>query len=125
MPMPSAAFSATSCSVLSSWLAMRDVAAGDALEQSAAIGNAHPFALRLQFADALLDIGVVQPAATAQRTVEVEIGVLPYARAVIHQADNPHQHMISDSVEQRQHVQRGNLAAQVQEVLGLQQILHR
>ena len=29
--------------------------------------------------------------------------------------------MIGDSVEQRQHVQRGNLAAQVQEVLGLQQ----
>ena len=64
-------------------------------------------------------------AATTQRTVEVEIGVLSDARAVIHQADHPHQRMIGDGVEQRQHVQRGNLAAQVQEVLGLQQIRHR
>ena len=84
--------------------------------------NAHPFALRLQFADAPIDIGVVQPAAAAQRAVEVEIGVLADAGAVIHQADHAHQRMIGDGVEQRQHVQRGNLAAQMQEVLGLQQI---
>ena len=30
--------------------------------------------------------------------------------------------MFGDGVEQRQHVQRGNLAAKMQEVLGLQQV---
>ena len=122
MPMPSAAFSAISCLGPVVVAGQRDVAAGDAVEQRAAVRNARPLALRLQFEDAAFDGVVVQSAATPQCAIEVEIGVLADARAVVHQADHAHQRVVGDSVEQRQHVQRRHLAAQVQEVLGLQQV---
>ena len=122
MPIPSAAFSAISSSVLSSWLAMAMFRPDDASEQRTAVRNARLFALRLQLEDAAIDIRIVHPAAASQRTIEVEIGVLADAGAVIHQADHADQSVVRDAVEQRQHVERRHLAAQVQEVLGLQQI---
>ena len=122
MSMPSAAFSAIFCLGPVVVARQRDVAAGDAVEQRAAMRNARPLALRLQFEDAAFDGVVVQSAATAQCAIELEIGVLADAGAVIHQADHAHQRVIGDIVEQRQHVQRRHLAAQVQEVFGLQQV---
>ena len=119
--MPSAAFSATSSSVLSSWLASAMARPSDTFEQRAAVRNASRFALCLQFLDALFDVAVVQAASAAQRAIKIDVGILSDAWAVIHQADDAHQRMVGNRVEQRQHVERRHFAAQVQEVLCLQQ----
>ena len=122
MRMPSAAFSAISSTVRSSWLASARVRRRDALQQGAPVGAAQPFALSLQLADAAFDVGIVEPAAAPHGAVEIKVGVLPDAGAVVHQADHAHARMVGDRIEQFQHVVRRHLAAQVQEVLSLQQI---
>ncbi len=99
----------------------RDGAAGNAVQQGAPVRLAQPRPLVLQLQDAAFDIGVVQPAAAAQRAIEVEVGVLADTRAVVHQADHAHARMIRHRIEQVQHVGGRHFAAQMQVVVALHQ----
>ena len=65
--------------------------------------------------------GLVQAALAAQLAVEIHVGVLADAGAVVHQADHADQRMIRHRIEQVQHVGRRDFAAQMQEVVRLQQ----
>ena len=81
------------------------------------VGGANP--LLLEFLDAALDRRLVQTATPTQGSVEIDVGVLHDAGAVIHQADHAHTRMVSHGVEQRQHVRGRHLTSQVQKVVGL------
>jgi hypothetical protein len=122
MPIPSAAFLGDFLLGPVVVTGDGDIAARYAIEQSTAVRDACPLTLRLQFKDAAFDVLVVQPAAASQRSVKLKISILANTRTVVHQADDANQCVIRDAVEQRQHVERRNLAPQMQEVLGLQKI---
>ena len=92
--MPSAAFSAISCLGPVVVAGQRDVAAGDAVEQRAAVRDAQS----ARAAPAVRGCGARcsrRPARPApQRAIEIEIGVLADAGTVIHQADHAHQRVV-------------------------------
>ena len=94
----------------------------DAIQQRAPIGQPRVCPLRLQFHYAAFDEFIVQAATAAQRAIKIQVGVLTDAGAVVHQADHAHARMVGNRVEQRQHIVCRHLAAQMQEVLGFQQI---
>ena len=119
--MPSAAFSAISSAVRSSWLAIAIVVPRTRSSSARRFGVAPSGSLRLHFQDAALDGGFVETALTAQLAVEIDVGVLADTWAVVHQADHAHERVIGDRIEQGQHVQRGDFAAQMQKVVGFQQ----
>ena len=120
MRMPSAAFSATSSTVLSSWLASAMVCRSRDRAMPGGWGRASGPA-----APASSRCGAqwlpLQAAAAPQVLVEVDISILADARAVIHQTDHPNKAMIGDRIQQVQHVECRNLAAQMQIVVGFQQ----
>ena len=62
-----------------------------------------------------------QPILGPQRPVAVQVVVLADPGGVVHQADHPDARVLGDRVQQAKHIGGGQLAAQVQIVVGLEQ----
>jgi len=97
------------------------VETGDAREQRLAVRPAQPLALLLHIDEEAFDNVRRCAVLQLQSPPEVEIGVLPDTRAVIHQANHPHARMVGHRVQQVEHVGGGQLAAQMEKMLGLEQ----
>ena len=91
------------------------------VQQRAAIGVAQLGAAVEHLDDAALDPGVVLAVAPAQRAIAVEVGVLPHARAVVHQACHPHAGMARSRFEQIKRVGGRDFAAEMKKMLDAQQ----
>jgi len=80
----------------------------------------HPRPLRLQPLDVGLDRGRTGAEQSTHETIVIKVKILPHARGVVHQADQPHQRVVGDRRQAVLHVFRRQLAAQMEEVLRLQ-----
>ena len=91
---------------------------GDPLQQPAPLRLPHTLALLQELDDAAHDLGVGHLLLPhAHLPVAVEVAVLPEARRVVHHAHHPHERVVGDGVQRLRHVQGGQFAAKVQEML--------
>ena len=102
-------------------VARLDPAAVSALVPAALPGPVSLTARGVVWLDAVPAPAALASAAPPQVAVKLHVRVLPHAGAVVHQADHAHQPMIRHRLEQAQHVGGWHFAAQVQEMVGLQE----
>ena len=126
MRMPSSAFWATSAALSSSCEASGRSRCARRCSSQRRCGSRSVARCASRSSIRADDLGLGQlHLALPHGAVAADVAVLADAGRVVHQAGHPHPRMVGHRVERLRHVQRRQLAAEVQEMLRLQQPGHR